>query len=78
MQHYVIINVNLLPPGPVFGSGRADARFDNVYQLEDSASSTYHGVSFAEAEAKKETPAWAAGYKEPKVQYGAISAVSPA
>jgi carboxypeptidase family protein/TonB-dependent receptor-like protein len=40
-------NVNLLPPGPLFGSGRADPQFDNIYQLEDSASSTYHGVSFA-------------------------------
>jgi hypothetical protein len=40
-------NVNLLPPGPLFSSGRADPRVDNVYQLEDSASSTYHGASFA-------------------------------
>jgi hypothetical protein len=40
-------NINLLPPGPVFGPGRADPGFDNVYLLEISASSTYHGVSFA-------------------------------
>ena len=40
-------NVNLLPPGPLFGAGRADPLFDNIYQLEDSASSTYHGASFA-------------------------------
>jgi carboxypeptidase family protein/TonB-dependent receptor-like protein len=42
-------NVNLLPMPPIkFGSSRVvDPRFDNVYQLEDSASSTYHGVSFA-------------------------------
>ena len=40
-------NVNLLPPGPLFDPGRADPPFDNVYLLENSASSTYHGVSFA-------------------------------
>jgi hypothetical protein len=42
-------NVNLLPQVPLYGSGpsRADPRFDNIYQLEDSASSTYHGASFA-------------------------------
>jgi hypothetical protein len=40
-------NVNLLPVGPVFGPERVDARFDNIYQLEDSASSTYHGVSLS-------------------------------
>jgi len=28
-------NVNLLPPGPIFGFGRLDFRFDNIYQLED-------------------------------------------
>jgi hypothetical protein len=39
-------NINLLPPGPTFGSGRIDSRFDDVHQLEDSASSTYQGVSF--------------------------------
>ncbi|MFL6282067.1 MAG: TonB-dependent receptor domain-containing protein [Pyrinomonadaceae bacterium] len=32
---------------PVFGPGRADPRFDAVYQLEDSASSTYHGLTLA-------------------------------
>src|SRR5437879_2905861 len=31
-------NVNLLPAAPVFGPERADTRFDNIYQLEDSAS----------------------------------------
>lgn len=39
-------NINLLPPGPVFGPGRADPQFSDIYQLEDSASSTYQGVSF--------------------------------
>ena len=39
-------NVNLLPPGPVFGPGKADPRFNDVYQLQDSADSTYQGVSF--------------------------------
>jgi hypothetical protein len=32
---------------PVFGSGRVDPRFDAIYQLEDSASSTYHGLTLA-------------------------------
>ncbi len=40
-------NINLVMPGPVFGLGRADPRFDNIYQLENSASSTYNGVSFS-------------------------------
>jgi len=40
-------NVNLLPPGPIFDAGRADPQFDNIYQLEDAASSTYNGVSLA-------------------------------
>jgi hypothetical protein len=40
-------NINLVMPGPVFGPGRADPRFDNIYQLENSASSTYQGVSFS-------------------------------
>ena len=40
-------NVNLLLAGPVFGPERADPRFDNIYQLEDSASSTYNGASFS-------------------------------
>lgn len=39
-------NINLLPPGPTFGPSRADPQFGDVYQLEDSASSTYQGVSF--------------------------------
>lgn len=39
-------NINLLPPGPVFGMGRAEARFNDIFQLEDSASSNYQGVSF--------------------------------
>lgn len=38
-------NINLLPPGPVFGPSRADPQFNDVYQLEDSASSTYQGAS---------------------------------
>lgn len=32
---------------PVFGTGRIDSRYDAVYQLEDSASSTYRGVTLA-------------------------------
>jgi hypothetical protein len=41
-------NINLFPTaGPVFGPGRVDPRFENIYQLEDSASSTYHGASFS-------------------------------
>jgi hypothetical protein len=39
-------NINLLQPGPSFGSGRVDPQFADIYQLEDSASSTYQGVSF--------------------------------
>src|SRR5260370_28998033 len=31
----------------VFGPGRRDPRFNDIYLLEDSASSTYHGVSIA-------------------------------
>lgn len=31
----------------VFGPGRVDPRFDAVYQLEDSASSTYNGLTVA-------------------------------
>lgn len=32
---------------PVFPPKRADPRFDDLYQLEDSASSTYHGLSLS-------------------------------
>ncbi len=32
---------------PVFGTARIDSAFDNVYQLQDGASSTYHGLSLA-------------------------------
>jgi len=38
-------NINLLPPGPFFGAGRSDVQFNDIYQLEDSASSTYQGAS---------------------------------
>jgi hypothetical protein len=31
----------------VFGTGRIDPRFDSIYQLENSASSTYNGLTFA-------------------------------
>lgn len=31
----------------VFGPGRVDRRFDAIYQLEDSASSTYNGMTLA-------------------------------
>jgi hypothetical protein len=40
-------NINLLPPGPVFRPERVDPRFNDIYQMEDSASSTYQGASFA-------------------------------
>jgi hypothetical protein len=40
-------NINLLPPGPDFTAARADPRFNDIYQLEDSASSHYQGVTFA-------------------------------
>ncbi len=39
------VNENLLPPGPLFGVGRLLPAFNGVYQLEDSASSTYQGLS---------------------------------
>src|SRR5262249_56212896 len=31
----------------VFGPGRIDLRFDAIYQLEDSATSTYNGLTLA-------------------------------
>jgi len=31
----------------VFGPGRVDSRFDSIYQLEDSAKSTYNGLTLA-------------------------------
>ena len=31
----------------VFGLARIDPRYDAIYQLEDSANSTYHGLTFA-------------------------------
>jgi outer membrane receptor protein involved in Fe transport len=40
-------NLNLLPPGPEFGSNRANPQFNDIYQLEGSANSTYQGVSFS-------------------------------
>ncbi len=39
-------NINLLPPGPVFGPDRANPAFNDIYQWEDSARSTYQGASF--------------------------------
>jgi TonB dependent receptor len=46
-------NINLAPPlflpdsngQAVFGPGRLDSTLNGIYQLEDAASSTYHGVS---------------------------------
>jgi hypothetical protein len=38
-------NINLLPAGPTFGPGRVDPQFTDIYQLENSANSTYQGVS---------------------------------
>jgi len=55
-------NVNLLPPGPVFGPGRADPRFNGIYQLESSASSTYQGLSFVLTERMSNELAFSAGY----------------
>ncbi len=40
-------NLNLLPPGPEFGPGRASPAFHDIFQLEDSASSTYHAVALS-------------------------------
>jgi hypothetical protein len=40
-------NLNLLAPGPPFGPGRANPRFDDVFELEDSAGSTYRGATFS-------------------------------
>lgn len=40
-------NINLLPSGPMFALQRADPHFNDIYQLENSASSTYQGASFA-------------------------------
>ncbi len=45
--------LGILDPTPqqvgmaVFAPGRVDPRFDDIYQIEDSASSTYQGVSFS-------------------------------
>jgi outer membrane receptor protein involved in Fe transport len=43
------MNVNLLPPqigNEVFAPGRQNPVFNDIYQIGDSASSTYNGVSF--------------------------------
>jgi outer membrane receptor for ferrienterochelin and colicin len=43
------LNVNLLPPqigNGVFPPGRQNSQFNDIYQIEDSASSTYNGISF--------------------------------
>jgi len=32
----------------VFSTARRDARFDDIYQLQDSATSTYNGTSLTE------------------------------
>lgn len=46
-------SLGILNPTPqqlgrsVFGPGRIDPRFDAIYQLEDSASSTYNGLTLA-------------------------------
>jgi hypothetical protein len=39
-------NINLISPGPVFGPERADPQINDIYLLEDAASSAYQGVSF--------------------------------
>jgi hypothetical protein len=40
-------NLNRLPPGPPFSGGRANSAFNDIFQLEDSASSTYRGATFS-------------------------------
>lgn len=44
-------NINLLPtipgPGPAFSSARLNPNFNDIFQLEDSANSTYNGLSLA-------------------------------
>jgi len=55
-------NINLLPPGPIFGPERADPRFADIYQLEDSAGSTYSGVSLALNRRMSNELAFSAGY----------------
>jgi hypothetical protein len=45
-------NVNLLPPAseivqPTFSGQRLNNAFDSISQLEDAATSTYNGLSFA-------------------------------
>jgi hypothetical protein len=45
-------NINLFPPvqqstRPLFSNDRLNPAFDSIYQLEDSATSTYNGLSFA-------------------------------
>ena len=55
-------NINLLPAASIFGSSRADPRFDNIYQLEDSASSTYQGLSLSLNRRMSDELAFSAGY----------------
>jgi hypothetical protein len=55
-------NINLLPPGPVFGPERADPQFTDIYQMEDSASSTYQGVSFVLNRRMSDELAFSANY----------------
>jgi len=38
-------NINLVSPGPQFGPQRVDPKFDDIYELEDSANSRYQGLS---------------------------------
>ena len=38
-------NINLVQAGPQFGPERADPKFNDICQLEDSASSRYQGLS---------------------------------
>ena len=55
-------NLNLLPPGPEFGSNRANPQFNDIYQLEDSANSTYQGISFSINRRMSNELAFSAGY----------------
>ena len=60
-------NINLPPAGAaggdaVFGGERIDPRFDAIYQLEDSASSTYHGVCFSLNRRMSDELEFSAGY----------------
>lgn len=55
-------NLNLLSPGPVFGPARANPQFSDIFQLENSASSTYRGATFSLNRRISEELEFSAGY----------------